>query len=147
MAVPFPPAAARDYLLSQPEFLDLVLPQNVSSRDYPDEITEPFVLITASTNAGPDPVVNKPLVRIITKVPKLEVLGGSVDPEELAWDITSVARDLLSRARNVSFRNCAWTGHWVNGPSTLPVDKTRGVDFPLYGATCQVEFAMKVNRT
>lgn len=143
MPVPFPPAAARAYLLQQPEFLALVDPAHVSSRDIPDEVTGPFVLITAATNAGPDPMVNKPLVRVTTKVPKFEILGGSTDPEELAWDITGVARDLLSRARNVRFRNCAWTGHWVNGPSVIQVDKTRGVDYPLYGATCQIEFAMR----
>lgn len=143
MPVPFPPAAARAYLLNQPDFVALVRPEDVSSRDYPDEITRPFVLLSSVTNAGPDPMVNKPLVRVTTKVPKLEILGGTIDPEELAWDITGVARDLLSRARNVRFRNCAWTGHWINGPSTLPPDKTRGVDYPLYGATCQVEFAMR----
>lgn len=143
-SVPFPPGAVRAFLTGRGEFLARVPATDVSTRDVPKRITGPFVTLRAAGNVGPDPMMNKPIVQIDTWVPKIEILGGTTDPDEVAWDICVLARDLVVRARNVTFRHAAWSGYWVEGPITFPPDVTRGVDFPLFRATCRVEISMRV---
>jgi len=143
-SIPFPPGAVRAFLAGRGEFLARVPATNITTRDVPRQFKKPFVTLRAVVNTGPDPMMNAPVVQIDTWVPKIEVLGGTTDPDEVAWDICVLARDLVSRARNVTFRNSAWSGRWVEGPITFPPDTTRGVDFPLYRATCRVELTMRV---
>lgn len=143
-SIPFAPGAVRAFLVGRGEFLARVDASHISTREVPQKITGPFVTLRATGNVGPDPMMNNPIVQIDTWVPKIQILGGTTDPDELAWDISVLARDLIVRARNVTFRTAAWSGHWVDGPITFPPDVTRGVDFPLYRATCRVELRMRV---
>lgn len=142
-AIPFAPGAVRAFLLTKPEWTARVPASNLTTRDVPQEITGPFVTLRATGNVGPDPMMTNPIIQIDTWVPKIEILGGTTDPDEVAWDVTVLARDLIVRARNIEFRTAAWSGKWVDGPITFPPDKTRGVDFPLYRATCRVELRMR----
>ncbi|CCW14604.1 hypothetical protein [Rhodococcus aetherivorans] len=143
MSIPFAPGAARAYLISRPEMTALIPAGSITTRDVPQKITGPFITLRATGNVGPDPMMNKPIVQVDTWVPKAAILGGTTDPDEVAWNVSVKARDLLSRARNVRFRDAAWSGRWIDGPITFPPDVTRGVDFPLFRATCRVELKMR----
>ncbi len=145
MAMPFAPGAARAFLLTQPSFVALAPAANVSTRDLPEEITGPCVTIRAPGNVGVDPMLRRPMIQVDAWVPKIEILGGTIDPDEVAWNIAALAGELLGRARAVTFRNSAWTGRWVDGPITFPPDVKRGPDFPLFRATIRAELKMKVN--
>ncbi|MFI6368708.1 hypothetical protein ACIBG0_39005 [Nocardia sp. NPDC050630] len=144
--IPFAPGAARVFLIAQPAFTALVPADSVTTRDAPDPIIGPFVTIRAPGNVGEDPMLRKPLIQIDAFVPKHEILGGSKDPEEVAWDIAAMAGQLLGRTRPQEFRGSAWTARWTDGPITS-VDKTRGADQPLYRATVRVELKMRAART
>jgi hypothetical protein len=144
--IPFAPGAVRLFLVNQPAFTALVPAASVSTRDAPDPITGPFVTIRAPGNVGVDPLLRSPLIQIDAWVPKLEILGGTKDPEEIAWDIAAMAGQLLGRVRSQEFRGSAWKARWTDGPITS-VDKTRGADQPLFRATVRVELKMRAART
>ncbi|NKR90551.1 hypothetical protein GS483_00205 [Rhodococcus hoagii] len=143
--LPFAPGAVRRFLLSKPEFTALVPGTAVSTRELPQEITGPCVTLAAPGNVGVDPMLRKPLVQINAWTPKIEILGGTTDPEELSWNIAALAGQLLGRAHNIEFRGSAWSGRWVDGPITM-VDTQRGVDFPLFRAVVRVELKMRAPR-
>lgn len=143
--VPFAPGAARLFLVGHPEFTALVPAESVTTRDAPDPITGPFVTIRAPGNVGVDPMLRKPLIQVDAWVPKIEILGGTTDPEEVAWDVAAMAGTLLSRAKTQEFRGSAWTARWTDGP-ICTVDKTRGADQPLYRALIRVEMKLRAPR-
>ncbi|MEV6555870.1 hypothetical protein AB0M22_09150 [Nocardia sp. NPDC051756] len=144
--VPFAPGAARMFLIAQPEFTALVPASSVTTREAPDPITGPFVTIRAPGNVGVDPLLRKPLIQIDVWTPKIEILGGTTDPEELAWDIAAMAATLLARARAQEFRASAWTARWTDGPISS-IDTTRGPDQPLYRALVRLEMKLRAPRT
>lgn len=143
--IPFAPGAARLFLIAQPSYTALVPAESVSTRDTPDPITGPFVTIRAPGNVGVDPMLRKPLIQIDVWVPKIEVLGGTTDPEEVAWNIAALSGQLLHRAKPQEFRGSAWTARWTDGPINS-VDKTRGPDQPLYRAIVRVEMKLRAPR-
>ncbi|MFE7799008.1 hypothetical protein [Nocardia sp. NPDC057440] len=144
--IPFAPGAVRVFLIANAAFTDLVPAASVSTRDAPDPITGPFVTIRAPGNVGVDPMLRSPLIQLDAWVPKLEILGGIKDPDEVAWDIAALAGQLLGRARPQDFRGSAWTARWTDGPITS-VDKSRGPDQPLFRATVRVELKLRTART
>ncbi|NKS12588.1 hypothetical protein GS580_16755 [Rhodococcus hoagii] len=143
--LPFAPGAVRQFLLSKPEFTDLVPGTLVSTRTLPDPLQSAYVTLAAPGNVGVDPMLRKPMVQINAWTPKIEILGGTTDPEELSWDIAAMAGQLVGRARNIAFRGSAWSGRWVDGPITM-VDTQRGIDFPLFRAVVRVELKMRAPR-
>lgn len=143
--VPFAPGAARLFLCEQPEFTALCPAASVTTREAPDPIVGPFVTIRGPGNVGVDPMLRKPLIQIDAWVPKLEILGGTTDPEEVAWDIAAMAGTLLGRARSQEFRGSAWTARWTDGPIN-DIDTTRGKDQPLYRAIVRVEMKLRAPR-
>lgn len=139
--IPFAPGAVREYLLAQPEWSGLGL-QSTTTREAPRKITGAFVIIRAPGNVGGDPMLRRPLIQVDSFVPKLEILGGTTDPDEVAWDNATWAGWLLGRARNIDFRGSAWSARWVDGPITA-VDTTRGADMPLYRAIVRAEMKIR----
>lgn len=144
--IPFAPGAVRAFLITQPRFTDLVPVEAITTRDLPDPITGPFVTLRAPGNVGVDPLLRRPLVQIDAWAPRIEILKGSVDPEELTWNIAATAAQLLGRAKAQEFRGSAWTASWTDGPITF-VDTARGADQPLFRATVRVELKMRAPRT
>lgn len=143
--IPFAPGAVRKFLVESATFTALVPASSVATRDLPDKIRGPFVTIRAPGNVGSDPMLRRPLVQIDAWVPKIEILGGTTDPEEVAWDIAALAGQMLGRCKAQDFRGAAWNARWVDGPITF-VDTKRGVDNPLFRATIRVELKMRESR-
>ncbi|WP_418346169.1 hypothetical protein [Rhodococcus pyridinivorans] len=141
--MPFAPGAIRQFLLASPEILELVPDDNITTRELPDVIDGPFITLRAPGNVGSDPMLRRPLVQVDVWSPKIEILGGTTDPEELSWNIAALVGELIGRARMQSFRNATWKAQWTDGPITF-VDTQRGPDLPLYRATIRVELKMTV---
>lgn len=143
--IPFAPGAVRELLLSASEFTDLVPGASVSTRNVPNPLTGPYVTLAAPGNVGVDPMLRRPMVQINAWTPKIEILGGTTDPEEVSWNIAALAGQLIGRAKNIAFRGAAWSGTWIDGPITM-VDTQRGVDYPLFRAVVRVELKMRAPR-
>ncbi|APE10763.1 hypothetical protein BO226_17465 [Rhodococcus sp. 2G] len=143
MPMPFAPGAIREFLLASDEVLALVPAGNITTRDLPKVIEAPFITLRAPGNVGVDPMLRRPMVQVDVWSPKIEILGGTTDPEELSWNIAALAGELIGRARMQSFRNSTWKAQWTDGPITF-VDTQRGADLPLYRATIRVELKMTV---
>ncbi|QCQ91732.1 hypothetical protein [Rhodococcus sp. SGAir0479] len=155
IVMPFAPAAVRDFLVNTPEFTDVVPAHLISTRDTPEQITRPFVLVRPSANTGTDPMLRRPWVQIDACVPPIEVMAATddpaiidafchTDPEETAWNIAALAGELIGRARPVQWRNGTWRGEWRDGPLAL-TDKSRANDMPLYRSPVRVELKMSVS--
>ncbi|WP_159840214.1 hypothetical protein [Nocardia sp. CY41] len=144
--LPFMPGAIRVFLIAQPSFTELLPAESLTTRDVPDSIGGPFATIRAPGNVGVDPLLRSPMIQLDAWVPKIEILGGLTDPEELAWDIAAMAGQLLGRARAQEFRGSTWKARWTDGPITS-VDKTRGADQPLFRATVRFEVHVRAPRT
>lgn len=144
--LPFAPGAARLFLLADPSFLELISAEHVTTREVPDPLRHPCMTIQATVNRGVDPMLRRPLLQIDTYTPKHEIIGGDIDPEVVSWRIAARAGRLLGRAKNIEFDGASWSGHWVEGPVTM-VDRTRGVDHPLYRALIRVELKMRTPRS
>jgi len=142
---PFAPGAIRDFLINDDEFLTLVDAVNISTRDIPDPIDKPFVTISAPSNYGEDPMLRRPMIQADVWVPKIEMLGGDIDPEELAWNIADLGARLVHRAPNARrrFRNASWKATWIEGPIT-DIDNERGPDTPLFRAIVRWDVKMVV---
>ena len=145
-ALPWAPGAVRDYLIHVPVVTATVPAAAITTREAPDPIVGPFILIRGAGVAGRDGALRHPLVQVDAYAPKWEILGGDVEPEELAWNIAAGCGRLLGATRNVDFRSSAWSGEWVDGPLTF-VDVSRGESSPLYRATVRVEVHMRPPRT
>ncbi|MFC9786433.1 hypothetical protein [Rhodococcus sp. NPDC127528] len=147
--IPFAPAAVRDFLKRDADFTAVVPAELISTRDVPRMIDRPFVTCRSAMTGGPgDPMMRTPLVQVDVWVPKSEILAAgpmniTADPEEVAWDIAGLAGEIIGRARAVPFRNCSWNGDWKDGPMNM-IDKTRGVENPLYRAPVRVELSMRM---
>ncbi|MEU9515920.1 hypothetical protein [Micromonospora sp. NPDC048169] len=144
--IPFAPGAVRAFLTAQSRFTDLVPVEAITTRDLPDPITGAFVTLRAPGNVGVDPFLRRPLVQVDAWAPKIEILGGSKDPEELVWDIAGWAGQLLGRAKPQAFRGAAWNATWIDGPINF-IDKERGPDMPLFRAVVRVELKFRASRT
>lgn len=147
--IPFAPGAVRDYLKADVDFTAVVPATLITTRDSPETITRPFVTVRSAVTSGPDPMLRRPLVQIDAWVPKSEILASGAhpiyaDPEEVAWDIAGLAGETIGRARSVAFRNCSWSGKWIDGPMNM-IDKSRGIDHPLYRAPVRVELTMQMS--
>lgn len=148
MTIPFAPGAVRLFLVAQPRFIALVPAAAVTTRDVPDPITGPYVTLRAvgTAGSGDDPILRAPIIQIDAWVPPIEIIGGTTDPEEVAWDIAAMAGELVGKARAQEFRGCGWSGRWKHGVITA-VDKTRGPDQPIFRATVRVEVKMRAPRS
>lgn len=146
--IPFAPGAVRLFLIGQPEFTALVPAESVTTRDVPDPITGPYVTLRAvgTGSSGDDPMLRAPIIQIDAWVPPIEIIGGSTDPEEVAWDIAAMAGQLIGKARAQEFRGSAWNGKWKTGVITA-VDKTRGPDQLIFRATVRVEIKLRAARS
>ena len=143
--LPFMPAAVRQFLISRTEYTSLCSAANTTTRELPQALTAPCVTIRATVNQGVDPMLRRPLIQIDAWTPSIEKLGGTTDPEEVSWNVASMAGQLLGRARNVEFRGTAWTGSWLEGP-VMFVDTTRGTSLPLYRSMIRVELKVRAPR-
>ena len=141
--LPFMPAGVRAFLTGQTQYTALC--SHTTTRELPQSLTGPCVTIRTPVNPGGDPMKRMPLIQLDAWTPNLELLGGTVDPEEVSWDVAAMAGQLLGRARNVEFRGTAWSGNWIEGP-VMFVDTTRGVDFPLYRSMIRVELKVRAPR-
>ncbi|OZE77224.1 hypothetical protein CH305_18485 [Rhodococcus sp. 15-649-2-2] len=131
-STPYVPGAIRQFLRSIDEYTTLCPADGIVTGDLPPgDITAPFATITAPSNYGVDPMLRRPLIQIDVWVPRWEILGGDVEPEELAWNIGDLGARLIHKARQQKFRNCTWNAEWIDGPIT-EVDRQRGVDLPLF---------------
>lgn len=142
---PYAPAALRDFLVAQSEITAMVPGESISTIDIPDKITGPFVTLAAVSNFGQDPMLRKPLVQLDVWVPKWDILGGEIAPDELAWNIADLSGRLVHKARIQKFRDTesSWRATWDEGPIT-DVDKERGPDLPLFRAICRFEMKFTV---
>lgn len=150
--LPYPPAAIRDFLKSQTELTDVVPPNLIQTGQAPRTITRPFLLCRPVTTPGRDPLLKHPVVQVEACTPPIETYHddpallaefGSIDPEELAWDISCLAGEIITRARGLHpFRNGSWKGAWMEGPISL-VDKSRSEDFPIYRAPIRIEMDVR----
>lgn len=142
---PFAPGAIRDFLINHEEFTTHVAAEDISTRDIPDPLTKPFVTISAPSNYGEDPMLRRPMIQCDVWVPKIEILGGDTDPEELAWNIADLAARLVHKAPSSKrqFRNASWKATWIDGPIT-DVDKERGPENLLFRALVRWDLKMVV---
>lgn len=156
-ALPFAPAAAREYLRSQEDFTNLLGsdPSLVTTRELPDPLERPVVTIQAAINNRENILTNRVRLLLSVWVPRIEILVDSdppvpKDPEELAWDIASLAGQLLDMRRymgqgpSFEFRGATWRGIWDAGPTTL-VDLDRGPENPIYRAVIEVVMKLGSN--
>lgn len=143
ITTPFAPGAIRDFLVHNEEFTAALPASALSTRDIPDPITGPYGTLSAPSNYGEDPMLRRPMVQLDVWVPKIEILGGTTDPEELAWNIADLAGRLVHKARIQKFRNASWRATWIDGPIT-DVDTERGVDNPLFRALVRFDVKMIV---
>ncbi|PSR63998.1 MULTISPECIES: hypothetical protein [Nocardia] len=143
--IPFAPGAVRAFLIAQPKFTAMVSADAITTRELPAPLTGACVTIRAPGNVGEDPLLRKPLVQVDVWAPKIEILGGTTDPEELTWDIAALAGELLARAKPQEFRGSGWNARWTDGPINM-IDTKRGPDDPLYRATIRVELKMRAPR-
>ncbi len=141
--IAFAPGAIREYLLSRDEFTALINPLSVTTRELPSQITAPCATIRAIGNVGVDPMLRRPLLTFNAWVPPISVMGGTTDPDEIAWDIAALAGQLIGRARNIKFRDSLWSGDWKTGPIVPDPETNRGTDIPLYRAFVTVELKMR----
>ncbi|MBF5002220.1 hypothetical protein IRT45_34450 [Nocardia sp. BSTN01] len=143
--IPFAPGAVRAFLIAQPKFTAKVPADAITTRELPAPLTGVCTTIRAPGNVGEDPLLRKPLVQVDVWAPKIEILGGTTDPEELTWDIAALAGELLARAKPQEFRGSGWNARWTDGPINM-IDLKRGPDTPLYRATIRVELKMRAPR-
>ncbi|WP_182357778.1 hypothetical protein [Tomitella gaofuii] len=147
---PYPAAALRQFLRGQPEVLELVPEESITTGALPELITGPFLLIAVVGNVGEDPLLRRPMVQVTPWVPKSEVLQAAdpamrISPDELAWNIGTIVGQLVGRARNISWRGAAWSARWVDGPVMLFDDK-RSVDNRLVYAPVRFECKQRAPR-
>lgn len=141
--IPYAPGAIREFLLSNEAFTNLVPASSVTTRELPDVISRPCVTIRAVGNVGVDPMLRRPLLVINAWVPPISVMGGTTDPDEIAWDVAALAGQLLGRARNVKFRESVWSADWKTGPVVPDPEAKRGSDIPIYRAFITVEMKLR----
>ncbi|WP_280381062.1 hypothetical protein [Nocardia wallacei] len=146
MPIPFAPGAARAFLIAQPKITAMVPVDAITTRELPDPLTGACITLRTPGHVGPDPMARRPMVQLDVWTPRIEILGGTTDPEELGWDIAALAGELLHRAKPQSFRGSGWRAEWLEGPITF-VDTKRGVDNPLFRATVRVVLIMRAPRT
>ncbi|MDU0478390.1 hypothetical protein QVA66_03945 [Staphylococcus chromogenes] len=132
--MPNPSAAIRKWLLAQPEFMELLQGGTVSTRDLPDPLTKPHVLVAVVGHAGPDPMLRRVIVQVTPWVPNTDVSGLTEDPDTTAWRIGAAAGELLGRAKNQRIdEDNAFSAVWLDGPIQL-YDEKRGKDRVLFYA-------------
>lgn len=141
--IAFAPGAIREFLLAHDEFVALVNPQNVTTRELPQIIEAPCVTIRVPGNVGSDPMLRRPLIVVNAWVPSIAVMGGTTDPDEVAWDIAAMAGALVGRGRNIKFRESVWSAAWKTGPIVPDPDFARGPDIPLYRAFVTLEMKQR----
>ena len=141
--IAFAPGAIREYLLSKDEFVALVNPANVTTRELPERILAPCVTIRVPGNVGGDPILRRPLIVVNAWVPPISVMGGTTDPDEVAWDIAAMAGAIIGRGRNIKYRESVWSAAWNSGPIVPDPDFQRGKDIPLYRAFVTIEMKQR----
>lgn len=144
---PYPAAAIRQFLIAQPELTTLVPAASVTTGELSAQITGPVVTIAVTGNVGDDPFLRRPMVQVTPWVPKASVLQAmtppvTLMPDELAWNIGTVIGQLIGRAADIPWRDCAWTARWTDGPVMLR-DIKRGVDNPLIYAPVRFELKQR----
>jgi hypothetical protein len=144
--IPFVASAVRAFLSADEDFTAVVPVQSITTRDVPKSITRPFCTCRSVTTHGRDPMLRSALVQIDIWVPDRPTLKWPVtgDPEEIAWDIAGLAGEIIGRASNIPFRNCAWAGEWIDGPMNM-IDTTRTKELPLYRSPVRVELTMRMD--
>lgn len=150
LRIPFAPGAVREALHDDEDLIAHVPKQLITTRDYPENIVRPFIVIRGAGNKGDDPMLRKPFVQIDVFAPPPELLRAEpapilADPEEVAWDLAGLCGQIIGHTTKRLFRNCSWNGRWVDGPGIGPqIDKSRGENMPLYRQTVRVELTMTV---
>ncbi|WP_280389312.1 hypothetical protein [Nocardia wallacei] len=143
--IPFAPGAVRAFLITQPTITAMVPADAITTRELPDPLDGVCMTIRAPGHVGEDPMARRPMVQVDVWAPKIEILGGTTDPEELTWNVAGLAGELLHRAPPQEFRGSGWRARWLEGPINF-VDTKRGADSPLYRATIRVEMKMRAPR-
>lgn len=128
---------ARDLLLSQAVFSNLLPPERVVFKQPPD-ITSPFAVVQVPGNnaLSGDNVAWSPLVQVDGYCP-------TDDPaaEDIAWDIAAAAAKVFGQARNVTAGSISYSSRVIDLLSASP-DVSRGQAAPLARALMRAELTV-----
>lgn len=142
--MPYIAGTIRQWLLEQPEFTALLHGGSVTTRDLPDPLTRPHVLVAVVGHNGPDPMLRRLMVQVTPWAPDAAVSGLDEDPDVTVWNLAATAGELLGRAKNqILDDQHAWSAVWIDGPIQL-YDTERGPDRPIFYAP--VRFDVKLRR-
>ncbi|OZE10251.1 hypothetical protein CH249_14065 [Rhodococcus sp. 05-2255-3B1] len=148
--IPFAPGAVREALHADADLIEHVPKELITTRDIPENIVRPFIVIRGAGTKGDDPMLRKPFVQIDVFAPPPAILRSEphpilADPEEVAWDLAGLCGEIIGHTTARQFRNCSWNGRWIDGPGNGPqIDRSRGEDMPLYRQTVRVELTVTV---
>lgn len=141
--MPYVPGAVRAWLLKQPEFVNLLHGGQVSTRDLPDPLVRPHVLVATVGHVGPDPMLRRLMIQVTPWAPGRDVSGLEEDPDVTVWNLAATAGEMLGRAKNVVLdEQHAWSATWVDGPIQL-YDRNRGTDRTLYQAPVRFQVHLR----
>lgn len=140
--MPYVPGSIRRWLLDQPSFVDLLHGGKVTTRNLPDPLVKPHVLIATVGHAGPDPMLRRLLIQVTPWAADRSVTGLQEDPDVTVWNLAATAGELLGRAKNVIIDDDhAWSATWVDGPIQLYDE--RGKDRPLFYAPVRFQVHLR----
>lgn len=141
--MPYVPGAVRRWLLDKPEFVALLHGGTVTTRNLPDPLVKPHVLVATVGHVGPDPMLRRLLVQVTPWVADRSVTGLPEDPDVTVWNLAATAGELLGRAKNIVIdEDHAWSSVWVDGPVQL-YDLERGPDRPLFYAPVRFQIHLR----
>lgn len=142
--MPYVPGEIRKWLSERQEFVDLLHGGKITTRNLPDPLERPHVLVAAVDNVGADPMLRRILVQVTPWAPDRTVSGLDEDPDVTVWNLAATAGELLGRAKNIVIDDDnAWTANWADGPIQL-YDTDRGPDRVLFYAP--VRFHVHIRR-
>ena len=126
--------AVRELLLGDAAFASLC-GGRLGSKS-PADVTTPYATMSVSAT----PIAGGGVVWRCTAQVKgcCSVAIGGLEPEEVAWDIAAAAARVFDHARNVVWRNVAYSGRVELGP--MPgSDLTRSESEPVYWALVRAD--------
>ena len=136
--MPYVPGEIRKFLLANPDFASLLHGGAVTTRNVPDPLTTPHVIVATVGNQGDDPMLRRLIVQVTPWAPESDVSGLDEDPDVTVWNLAVMAGELLGRAKNIVIDDQhAWSATWVEGPIQL-YDTLRGPTRPLFYAPIRI---------
>jgi len=146
LPLPYMLIPVRRLLLEEAAFVSLLDGGTVTTRDLPEKLTVPAVVVRSTWQDGEDANLRNPTVQVIGVVPPDYAPESGPhagkDPDEVAWDIVALAAVILDATRNEDFRGAAWAASWTEGPVS-EVLTDRDPTHPLF--TCSITVQMDVS--